>query len=98
MWVREWIEKRDQSGTLNNLITELHQDEMHFENFLRLKKGAFDYIVEKVRSRIRRKGISIRRAITSKERLNYFFLISSSGMLSSDEISDQAACCIVLLK
>nr|CAI5830293.1 unnamed protein product [Callosobruchus analis] len=42
---------------------------MHFENFLRMKKVDFDYILETVSSRIRRKDTSMRRAITPKERL-----------------------------
>nr|CAI5821786.1 unnamed protein product [Callosobruchus analis] len=41
---------------------------MHFENFLRMKKVDFDYTLEKVSSRIRKKYTSMRRAITSKER------------------------------
>nr|CAI5830289.1 unnamed protein product [Callosobruchus analis] len=71
VWVREWIKKRDQLGALNNLVTELRdQDDMHFENFLRMKKVDFDYILETVSSRIRRKDTSMRRAITPKERLS----------------------------
>nr|CAI5817604.1 unnamed protein product [Callosobruchus analis] len=70
VWVREWTKKRDQLGALNNLVTELRdQDDMHFENFLRMKKVDFDYILETVSSRIRRKDTSMRRAITPKERL-----------------------------
>nr|CAI5839667.1 unnamed protein product [Callosobruchus analis] len=37
---------------------------MHFENFLRMKKVDFDYTLEKVSSRIRKKDTSMRRAIT----------------------------------
>nr|CAI5821206.1 unnamed protein product [Callosobruchus analis] len=49
VWVREWIKKRDQLGALNNLVTELRdQDNMHFENFLRMKKVDIDYILETV--------------------------------------------------
>nr|CAI5817221.1 unnamed protein product [Callosobruchus analis] len=71
VWVREWIKKRDQLGALNNLVTELRdQDDMHFENFLRMKKVDFDYILETVSFRIRRKDTSMRRAITPKERLS----------------------------
>nr|CAI5833908.1 unnamed protein product [Callosobruchus analis] len=50
VWVREWIKKRDQLGALNNLVTELRdQDDMTFENFLRMKKVDFDYILETVK-------------------------------------------------
>nr|CAH7732404.1 unnamed protein product [Callosobruchus chinensis] len=70
VWVREWIEKREQLGALNNLVNELRdQDEMHSENFLRMKTVDFDYLLEKVSSRIRKKDTSMRRAITPKERL-----------------------------
>nr|CAH7714432.1 unnamed protein product [Callosobruchus chinensis] len=40
---------------------------MHFENFLRMKTVDFDYLLEKVSSRIRKKDTSMRRAITPKE-------------------------------
>nr|CAH7742552.1 unnamed protein product [Callosobruchus chinensis] len=50
LWVRDWIKKREQLGALNSLVTECDQDEMHFENFLRMKKINFDYILEKVTS------------------------------------------------
>nr|CAH7717953.1 unnamed protein product [Callosobruchus chinensis] len=81
VWVREWIEKREQLGALNNLVTELRdQDEMHFENFLRMKTVDFDYLLEKVSSRIRKKDTSMRRAITPKERL----IINSSAQTAGD--------------
>nr|CAH7714623.1 unnamed protein product [Callosobruchus chinensis]CAH7726808.1 unnamed protein product [Callosobruchus chinensis] len=42
---------------------------MHFENFLRMKTVDFNYLLEKVSFRIRKKDTSMRRAITPKEQL-----------------------------
>ena len=70
IWVREWIQKREESGVVANLLQELRLgDETFYRNFLRMSVTDFDYLLNKVSPLITKQDTLMRRAITPTERL-----------------------------
>ena len=70
IWVREWIQKREESGVVANLLQELRLgDETFYRNFLRMSVTDFDYVLNKVSPLITKQDTLMRRAITPTERL-----------------------------
>jgi hypothetical protein len=69
LWVDPIIEKREKENTLQKFLQELPCDKNTFQNFTRLSLETFDFIVNLISDKIRRKDASYRRRITAEQRL-----------------------------
>ena len=66
IWVREWIQRRDEKGQFYNLIPELRQeDPKSFQNYFRMPQEMFDEIVQRVGPRVQKQDTTFRKAIPS---------------------------------
>lgn len=73
VWVREWLEKREQEGAYAKLLVELRYgdsgEQKLFQNFLRMSHSDFDYLLQLVKPLIEKSDTPMRRAIPAGERL-----------------------------
>ena len=68
-WTREILRRRSPEGTHNLLIPQLLSDGFHYNNFLRMDKESFEYLLSLVEPVLVRVDTKMRRAITVSERL-----------------------------
>jgi hypothetical protein len=70
IWVRDWLARRYQQGTYENLMQELRiGDEAAYKRFLRMTPGTFEILLNMVAPHIQRHDTRFRLAISAGERL-----------------------------
>ncbi|CAG4974181.1 unnamed protein product [Colias eurytheme] len=69
-WVKPWLEKRMAQGAFENLLKELTMEDQHgFFNFIRMNTTSFEFLLEKVAPKIKKKDTHFRQAISPAEKL-----------------------------
>lgn len=66
MWIRPYFNRRE---TVDNLCQELMLDKKLFDNFSRMSKSDFEYILNKIGPKIKRNDTNMRNAIPVTTRL-----------------------------
>ena len=80
IWVRKWISKRDEEGLHAKLLQELlSEDDKSFQNFLRMSREDYDYLLEKVTPKIIKSDTHLRKAIPPSVRLTLTLRFLASG-------------------
>ncbi|XP_065069253.1 putative nuclease HARBI1 [Rhopilema esculentum] len=70
MWVKSWIERRNELGAYQNLVQELaSEDKPMYQRYFRLNEDLFKSLLAKVRPMIQRKDTHMRKSISAAERL-----------------------------
>lgn len=69
-WVRDWISRRNEGGSLVNLVKELEIEDMAaYRNFMRMSKSDFDYLLNLVAPYITKRDTVMRNAIPADQKL-----------------------------
>lgn len=80
LWVRNWISKRHEEGVHAKLLKEISiEDNISYENFIRMSKTCYDDLLEKITSRIKKKDTHLRKAISPSERLTLTLRFLATG-------------------
>lgn len=73
VWVREWLNKRQQDGAYNKLLVELRNgdngEQRLYRDFLRMTHDDFNYLLELVEPLIEKSNTKFRESIPAGERL-----------------------------
>lgn len=70
IWAREWVLRRCNFGIHETLLSELRiEDPSQLDNFLRMSKDDFEYLLKLVGPSISKRDTKMRCAITASERL-----------------------------
>lgn len=70
VWVNEWLLKRKEKGCTENLLKELDlQLPVLYNNFLRVSKGDFEYILDLIVPSIQKQNTVLRDPISPRDRL-----------------------------
>ena len=81
IWVRKWIEKRQQNGVYHQLLKELcEEDHRSYRNFLRMDRESFEQLVVRIRPFIERKLTNFRAPISVEERLAITLRFLATGI------------------
>ncbi|KAF2891900.1 hypothetical protein ILUMI_14273 [Ignelater luminosus] len=69
-WVREWVLRRENYGTYNNLLNELRiEDAQQFKNFIGMLAVDLEELLSKVSTRIKKQDTHLRASISPGERM-----------------------------
>lgn len=69
-WVRSWIARREERGAFHQLVKELVvEDSAGYREFFRLNSQQFQFLLDKIASRISKKETFLRPSIKPEERL-----------------------------
>ena len=80
VWVKSWIQKRQQSGASATLLRELRdEDPLSYRNILRMNPTQFDCLLQMVHDMIQRKDTKLRRSITAQTKLEITLRYLASG-------------------
>ena len=80
VWVRRWIEKREQHGTYHGLVRELaFSDLPAYKNFLRMDSESVLLLVQKVGPLICRTNTVLRNCISVEDRLTITLRFLATG-------------------
>ena len=80
VWVKSWIQKRQQSGASATLLRELRdEDPLSYRNILRMNPTQFDCLLQMVHDMIQRKDTKLRRSIPAQTKLEITLRYLASG-------------------
>lgn len=80
VWVKSWIQKRQQFGASSTLLRELRdEDPLSYRNILRMNPIQFDCLLQMVHDIIQRKDTKLRRSITAQTKLEITLRYLASG-------------------
>lgn len=80
IWTREWILRREKQGASDNFLREVRlEDKATYKNHLRLNGQQFDYLLEKVTSKIQRADTVMRAAVPAKIKLQITLRYLATG-------------------
>ena len=68
-WVHPIVARRAEQGDYEHLYEELRQDGQRFQEYFRLSVEQFDWVLDKVKSRIEKQDTNWRKAISPAARL-----------------------------
>ncbi|KAF2896396.1 hypothetical protein ILUMI_09779 [Ignelater luminosus] len=69
-WVREWVLRRENYGTYNNLLNELRiEDAQQFKNFIGMLAVDLEELFSKAGTRIKKQDTHLRASISPRERM-----------------------------
>ena len=66
-WVRPWLVQRSMYSTSHSLFQELRRDGKSFQEFLRMDKSQFEYLVEKISAKLTKEDTVMRQCIKPHE-------------------------------
>lgn len=69
LWVHPINEKRSKENTLQTFINELRSDDNKFRNFTRMSVTTFDYVLNVISDKIRKRDSRFRKSIPPTQRL-----------------------------
>ena len=69
VWIKHILRKRQEEGTFQLLIPKLLDNNKQFQNFFRMSKSSFYFLLNLVESTLTRKDTRWRRSISAHERL-----------------------------
>lgn len=70
VWVKDWIQKREQEGFCVKLMRELRSEEPGlYRNFVRMTHDQFDYLLMLVKPLIEKQDTHLRKSISASDRL-----------------------------
>ena len=83
MWVKSWIERRNELGAYQNLVQELaSEDKPMYQRYFLLNEDLFKSLLAKVRPMIQRKDTHMRKSISAAERLAVTLRYLATGEIS----------------
>jgi hypothetical protein len=80
-WVKPLIRKREYEGTTKILLAKNPSDGFYHENFLRLSREDFNFLLEKISSDLQTSDTRCRRAITPSEKLAVTLRFLATGTI-----------------
>lgn len=81
VWVRPWIQRREDQGAFHNLVQELEaEDPEMYKKYFRMTPEGFKTILEKIRPLIYKMDTVMRKAITPAERLAVTLRFLATGI------------------
>ncbi|XP_003244309.1 protein ALP1-like [Acyrthosiphon pisum] len=80
LWVRSWIERRNQLGISNTLLKELAvEDTSSYFNFLRINEEMFNVLLQKMAPKIQKQNTMMREALPAKLKLEVTLRYLATG-------------------
>ena len=65
MWIRPWIEQRDEKGAYNNPMADLYTlDTSAFRNYTRITPEFFELLTSRVEPHLRKRGCNFREPLS----------------------------------
>jgi hypothetical protein len=80
-WIRPILQRRDTEGSYQLLMSKSISDGFHYENYLRMDKITFFYLLSKIELVISRQDTQLRRSISAAEKLAVTLRYLATGMI-----------------
>lgn len=80
LWIRKWINRRDELGATNSLLKEIAlEDPKEYFITLRMSESCLNFLLMKMQSHIQRKDTHLRSAIPAKTKLQAVLYFLATG-------------------
>lgn len=80
LWIRKWINRRDELGATNSLLKEIAlEDHKEYFGTLRMSESCFNFLLMKMQSQIQRKDTHLRSAIPASTKLQAVLYFLATG-------------------
>ena len=80
-WIRPIIKKRHNEGATHLLLSKNPSDGFFFEQYLRLSKENFDFLLDKINRHLLKKDTKCRKSITPSEKLAVTLRYLATGIV-----------------